>query len=405
MSDISCVDALPEGVPDEINSVTKQRWNLQDYILLLPFFLLFIGDFQLPIGDGVVTIPMGMVLVFPAIFWYLITGRLALSISSLLLAGVLFCGLLGFLFTPLASFSRSVVGALPVVFAALTIVFYERYPISQEKAVRYMLAGGVVLAIAVIILFVFSLGVSGDYYDQKLIIETPLGRSNYLAAFLLFLFALSVPRNIFTSILFLVAIFCTLSRGGVLALVMFFALIPFLRRKKVWILGVGVGAVVVVVWLLVAYLASDGIMEYVSTIFNLQDAELDSVFNRFQLWSFGVDIFSDYPVFGVGPNTFRTFVELAGDVENVWGVHNSVLLILLNYGIFGLIFYLIYLGVIYKNILLAEKLDDRFFYLRAVFLVLLVFGFYEPLVGSAAFEVLLALVFVLARARVRIIAN
>lgn len=399
MSNISYVDGPPDEVKDEINSIKRQRWNLRDYILLLPFFLLFIGDFQLPVGDGMVTIPMGIVLVFPAVFWYLITGRLALSISSLLLAGVLFCGLLGFLFTPLASFSRSVAGALPIVFAALIIVFYERYPVSQEKAVRYMLVGGAVLAVAVIILFVFSLGVSGDYYDQKLIIETPLGRSNYLAAFLLFLFALSVPRNIFISILFLVAIFCTLSRGGVLALVMFFTVIPFLRRRKAWVLGVGA----VLVWLLISYLASDGVMGYVSEIFSLQDTELDSVFNRFELWSFGFDIFSGSPVFGIGPNTFRTFVELASDVENVWGVHNSVLLMLLNYGVFGLIFYLTYLAVIYKNILLAEKMDGRFFYLRAVFLVLLVFGFYEPLVGSAAFEVLLALVFVLARSQARMI--
>lgn len=401
MPDISYVDGPTEDVKGESNSVTKQRWNLQDSLLLLPFFLLFIGDFQLPVGDSMVTIPMGMALVFPAVFWYLITGRLALSISSLLLAGVLFCGFLGFLFTPLASFSRSVAGALPIIFSALTIIVYERYPISQEKAVRYMLVGGAVLAVGVIILFVFSLGAQGDYYDQKLIIETPLGRSNYLAAFLLFLFALSIPGNIFISILFLVAIFCTLSRGGVLALMIFFAIIPFLRRRKTWILGAGA----VLAWLLIAYLASDGVMGYIAGIFNLQDTELDSVFNRFELWSFGFDIFSEYPVFGVGPNTFRTFVELASDVENVWGVHNSVLLIMLNYGILGLIFYLTYLAIIYRTILLAEKMDGRFFYLRAVFLVLLIFGFYEPLVGSAAFEVLLALVFVLARSQARIISR
>lgn len=398
MSDISNVDRPPKGLREERSSDAKQRWNLQDCILLLPFFLLFIGDFQLPVGDSNVTIPIGMALVFPAFFWYLITGNLKFSAASLLLACVLFCGLLGFIFTPTASFFRSVAGALPIVFSALTIIVYERFPVSQEKAVRYMLVGGAILAVAVIILFFFSLGVSGDYYDQKLIIETPLGRSNYLAAFLLFLFALSVPGNISISIVFLVAILCTLSRGGVLALMIFFAVVPFLRRGKVWILGCGV----VLAWLLVAFLAPDGVIGYISGIFNLQDAELDSVFNRFELWSFGFDIFSEHPIFGIGPNTFRTFVELTGDVENVWGVHNSVLLIILNYGVFGLIFYSAYLVIIYKNLLLAEKVDGRFFYLRAVFLVLLIFGFYEPLVGSAAFEVLLALVFVLARAQARI---
>lgn len=401
MSHITYADSLPAEIGNNINSVAKHGWDLHDCVMLMPFFLLFIGDFKLPLADSVITIPMSMAIVIPAIFWYFMTGKLVFSSASLLLFGIVFCGLLGFLFTPVAGFFRSVAGSLPITFAAATIIFYERYPVPHEKAIRYMLAGGVILAMAVVVLFIFSLGAAGDYYDQKLIIETPLGRSNYLAAFLLFLFALSVRKNIYISIFFLIAIFCTLSRGGVLALMMFFLIIPFLRRKKVWILGVGAVLLWLLLWLLLAYLATDGVMEYVSSVFNLQDTELDSVFNRFKLWAFGFDIFSDYPVFGVGPNTFRTFVELAGDIEDVWGVHNSVLLIVLNYGIFGFIFYSTYLIIIYKNIILAEESDSNFFYLRAVFLVLLVFGFYEPLVGSAAFEVLLALIFILARSQVR----
>lgn len=401
MSDPVCVDELCEAVKGEACPVAKKSWDIFHYILLLPFFLLFIGDFKLPVGESIVTIPMGMILIFPVVFWYFIAEKMSVSIAPMLLAGVLFCGSIGFLLTPLAAFSRSAAGVLPLVFAGLVMVMYGRCFISPEKAVHYMLAGGVVLAVAVIFLFVFSLGMSDDYYSQKLIIETPLGRSNYLAAFLLFLFALSVPRNIFLSIIFLIAIFCTLSRGGVLALAVFFLVIPFLRRKNIWILvagGVGLGVVIY-------SLVFAGLLESVVNIFDVQDAEFDSIFNRLSLWSFGFDIFLENPVFGIGPNTFRTFVELAGDVEDVWGVHNSILLILLNYGVFGLVFYSSYLFVIYKNISLAEEADDRFFYVRVVFLVLLVFGFYEPLVGSAAFEVLLALIFVLARSRVRTIAG
>lgn len=401
MSDTRNIDNRAGRLSDEGSANAKQRWNLQSYIFLLPFFLLFIGDFQLPVGKSVVTVPMGMVLVLPAFVWYLITRKLEFSGPSMLLVGVLLCGSLGFLFTPLASFLRSVVGALPIAFAALIIVVYEGHPVSQEKAVTCMLMGGLVLAVAVVILFFYSLGVQGDFYNKKLMIETPLGRSNYLAAFLLLLFALSLPRNIFISAIFLGAIFCTLSRGGVLALVMFLAIIPFLRRGKLCVLSFGVMSVC----FLVACLAPDVVVEYFSSILNLQGIGLDSVFNRFKLWSFGFDIFSEHPVFGIGPNTFRTFVELAGNVEDVWGAHNSVLLVVLNYGFFGLILYSAYLWIIYKNLLLAEAIDARFFYLRAVFLVLLVFGLYEPLVGSAAFEVMLALVFVLARSQILIDAD
>lgn len=399
MSDISHAVGRKGGLMDESDSVAKRWWNRKDFIFLLPFFLLFIGDFQLPVGASVVIIPMGMVFIAPVVFWHLIAGRLTFSAPSLLLTGVLFCGFLGFLLTPLASLSRSAAGALPIIFAALTIVAYEFYSVPQEKAVRCMLVGGVVLAIAVIFLFVLSLGELGGYYDRKLIIETPLGRSNYLAAFLIFLLALNISGNIFISIIFLIAIFCTLSRGGVLALMVFFVLIPLLRRIKVWVLGVGLLLALLIFYCLVF----NGFVSYIAGIFDLKEMPLDSVFNRFKLWSFGFDIFSANPVFGVGPNTFRTFVELAGNIENVWGVHNSILLLIINYGFFGLLFYLAYLVLIYRNIILAEKVDGKFFYLRVVFLALLIFGFYEPLVGSAAFEVLLALILVLARSQVRMI--
>lgn len=396
MSDILCVDGVFESVNGKKIFILKRCGGIRNFLMLLPFFLLFVGDFKLPVGVGSITVPLGMVIIVPAVFWSFIVGRIYLSAAQLLLVGVLLFGFFGALVTPEAGFSRSLVGSLPIVFSVLALIFYGINYLPSEDVVRYMLAGGVVMAVAVIILFLVSLGVSGDYYEQKLVIETPLGRSNYLAAFLIFLFALSVSRSIFVSLIFLVAIFCTLSRGGVLALGLFFMIIPLLRRG--WLLFFCV--VVVFFGCLIFFLAACGGTGYFLGIFNLQDSGLDSVLNRFELWSFGFDIFSDNTVFGIGPNTFRSFVELNGEIEDVWGVHNSILLLLLNYGVFGFIFYSAYIFVVYRSIVFAEKVDKRFFYLRAVFLVLMVFGFYEPLVGSSAFELLLVLTFVLSRSRV-----
>jgi O-antigen ligase len=391
-----CAGAVSEALKDKGNPTPDGLGGLWGLIVLLPFFLIFIGDFYLPVGSGQVTIPMGMVVVFPVVFLYFFAGRVAFSAASLLLAGVLFCGFSGMLVTPEAGFLRSFAGALPIIFSVLVLIFYEIYPVSYEAVVRCMLAGGVVLAVAVVILFLVSLGVSGGYYEQKLVIETPLGRSNYLAAFLVFLFALGFSRGSLISLVFLAAIFCTLSRGGVLALAVFFVLHRFLKKDGFWIFAAGM----VFVGVLVFFIAACGGWNF-SGVSGFQGGGLDSIFNRLELWSFGLDIFSRNPVFGVGPNTFRTFVELDGGIEDVWGVHNSILLLLLNYGVFGFIFYSAYIFLIYRSILLAEKIDERFFCLRAAFLVLMIFGLYEPLVGSAAFEVLLAMIFILSRSRTR----
>lgn len=383
------------------NSAKNYLGSIRDYILLVPFFLLFIGDLHLPVGEGDVTIPSGMIFISLILLWSFLAAQITLTGISLLLLGLLFCGGVGFLLTPEASFLRSTAGALPIVFAFLTIIAYEKFPIPQERAIKYMMAGGFFLAASVILLFIYSFGHIGDYYEQKLIIETPLGRSNYLAAFLIFIFALSLPRNIIISMTALVAIFCTMSRGGVLALIAFFVIFIFFRKRKIFFLMMGM----VFLGLMVASVIFFGGFNEIKESIDFQDLELESVVNRFNLWAFGADVFLQNPIFGVGPNTFRTFVEMAGNIEDVWGVHNSVLLILLNYGVLGLVFYVIYLIIIYKNIYMAEMLDKRFFYLRIGFLTLLVFGLYEPLIGSAAFELLLVFIFVLARSRIRMVAR
>lgn len=377
-----------------------QKLSVKDYILLLPFFLVFIGDFQIGVGTSSITVPMSMAIILPIFLGYLVAGKLKFSRVPLLLFGVLFCGLLGFLFTPAASFLRTIAGSLPVLFSMLTVMIYEQYQLPCERAIKYILVGSFTLAIAVIILFLISRSIAGGYYDQKLLIETPLGRSNYLAAFLLFAFALSLPVSTSASIVILVAIFCTLSRGGVLALILFFATSLLLRVRRLWFYGCCIGLLLISV-MLIFYSVPEDIIEYILQFLNLQDVDvnLDSVYSRLDLWSFGFDIFSENPVFGIGPNTFRTFIEMDGSIEDVWGVHNSLLLVLLNYGFFGLICYFAYIVIIYKQVLIAERKNSNMFYLRCVFLVLMFFGFYEPLVGSAAFEMLLVLTYILAKSQ------
>ncbi|MNV83999.1 hypothetical protein D3C71_1778430 [compost metagenome] len=69
---------------------------------------------------------------------------------------------------------------------------------------------------------------------------------------------------------------------------------------------------------------------------------------------------------------------------------------LLNYGLLGTGLYVLYIREIYVRLRRAEQTAPWFRYLRVAFVVLQVFGLFEPLVGSAAFEVLLAYMLILA---------
>lgn len=362
--------------------------------LLLPFMLLFIGDAQLPIGESKLTVPSAMFVLLPMLVVVGASGRLAIPRPALMLIGVVLFGAIGTALTAQALPARAAAGGLPLVFATIALCVYARQRVSREGAVTAMLVGGALLAVAIIALYIYGIGTEKDHYELKLLIETPLGRSNYLAAFLVFLVALSASRSLPLTALFALAILCTMSRGGLLALLLLFVAIPLARRGRLWMVGVAS----IALFAIVLWLAATGRVEILELFIDESDARFDSTVNRLLLWTHGVDLWVSQPLFGIGPNTFRSFVELGDGIEDVWGVHNSILLMLLNYGVAGAVLYAGYLGLIYTRLRQAECHDAGFTPLRAAFIVLLVFGLFEPLIGSAAFEMLLALLLVLAQA-------
>ncbi|PTW93526.1 hypothetical protein DBL07_20090 [Achromobacter mucicolens] len=373
---------------------TRLDLRIAFYVVLLPFFLVFLGDVQVPVGASTMTVPTGMFIILPLLVTLMMLPRIVIPTSALLLLGTVFFGAVGVAMTPESLYMRAGAGALPMFYAIGTLIFYAQIHqfIKQEWIVRMMLAGGAVLAIAVIVLFCVAVFSPGDYYARKLFIATPLGRSNYLAAFLVFLFALACAKMRVMRWLFALAIFCTMSRGGVIVFALFLLALQMDRKRLLWLVWV----VPVVAFISAILFFSIDIENHLREYSGPFASELSSVVNRLLLWSFSFDLWLQHPWFGIGPNTFRTFVELNHGIEDVWGTHNSILQLLLNYGLFGAILYGWYLRVIYRQLLRAEQSSPWFRYLRVVFVVLLVFSLFEPLVGSAAFEVLLAFMLVLA---------
>lgn len=362
-------------------------------VMLLPFFLLFVGDAQIPIGASAATIPLGILLLTPLLVFRTAAGAISLSKAAILLLLILLAGGMGTLMTPQAQGVRAVAAALPLLFALIAVLAYSTARLSSSRMISWMLAGGIVLAVWVIFLGLPNLGAEGDYYEEKLRVETFLGRSNYLAAFLIFLVGLSWPRSRGLALLFAFAVVCTMSRGGIAILGLFVCALALTKRGKLWVVGwLGLLAMLTTIGFFILFEA-----EVITFFIDSSDSRLDSTLNRLMLWNFGLELWMSQPLLGIGPNTFRTFVESSNDVEDVWGVHNSILLMLLNYGIVGTAIYALYLREIYRALQHAELVDPRFQSIRAAFVVLLVFSLFEPLVGSGAFEFLLALILVLAK--------
>lgn len=374
----------------------SSRYDVQAgvFLILLPFFLLFVGDLQVPVGESTMTVPMGMFIVFPLLLLCLALARIVIPSSVVLLIGTLFFGMVGLVLTPEGSLLRAAAGTLPLLYAICILMVYAQFYryIALNRAVVMMLAGGVVLAVVAIILFVVAVTSPGGYDEQKLLIETPLGRSNYLAAFLIFLFALAMAKQRALAWLFALAVFCTMSRGGALMFLLYIVALQMAKWRMLWLVWAGP----LLLFFAATFLISADHQHVLAELAGPYQGEVLSIINRLLLWSFGLDLWIQHPLFGIGPNTFRTFVELNPGVENVWGAHNSIIQMLLNYGLFGTSLYVLYIREIYVRLRHAELTAPWFRYLRVAFVVLQVFGLFEPLVGSAAFEVLLAYMLILA---------
>ena len=86
-------------------------------------------------------------------------------------------------------------------------------------------------------------------------------------------------------------------------------------------------------------------------------------------------------------------IEGSPDLEDVWGPHNAVLTLWLNYGIVGLVAYCAYIGCLLWAVGRARRVRRETDQVLVALLALLFFSMFEPLVGSASFEVLLAVVY------------
>jgi O-antigen ligase len=185
----------------------------------------------------------------------------------------------------------------------------------------------------------------------------------------------------------LIGLILSYSRGAWLALVVG-ALSSWLIQKKLLIAGY-IAAILIMVGSLFWIKANDRYLEYApdyrTTIFHVNFREhLTSTYQlkdlsteeRFYRWVAGIRMIKDKPFTGYGPNTFyynykpyavpafRTYVS---DNKDHSTVHNYFLLVTIEQGIPGLIFFLILIGaILYYSQHLYKRVQDEFYKTIAV---------------------------------------
>jgi len=276
---------------------------------------------------------------------------------------------------------------LPLVVQVLTYITFKniRY---RSIFVDLIFFSGFALAIWIIVLYLSHLNIGGDFQARKLEIETPLGRSNYLAAYLVFIAALASFKRPALLPILVFSIFMTMSRGAFFALAfVFLSRLSFSHSKKSKLFPLSLILAACVVLIIGLHFSNS----YTQTPHGV----LQTIYNRFFLWGFSFHELSEnflHFLLGIGPNGFKTAIEQAPGVEQVVDPHNGFLIIWLNYGISGLILYCLFLIFGYRRIRQAVIFDPEMKGILLGIQAMMLYSFYETIIATVAFDMFFVLI-------------
>jgi O-antigen ligase len=387
--------ALGGAGPRALESAELQRALAWSSVVLL-----YVGEMRVPVQQSELYLPAAVVPLAALAALRARGGTLRMPSPAWALAGVLAAAAVATAASEWVGPRRGAAATVPVAVAMLGVVALAGVD-DLARVVRSAVAwGGALLSAWVLALAAVGLADALSWPDWKQAIETPLGRSNFLAAFLLFFVATVWGRSRGLVALGVLAMVCTLSRGGLIALVLFLLLQRLARvpgraeRAAVAVIVAGLLAVAAASWPRGEARAPlrpefDGSLPAAAVHALASPA---SVANRVRLWQAAHTMIADSPWLGAGPNGFRSRVELDRTLEDVWGPHNAVMLLWLNYGLAGLAAYLAWLLAVLRAV---DRARARAGGAQAcawppALHALLAFALIEPLVGSASFELLLA---------------
>jgi len=351
-------------------------------VFFLSIAAIFLGNVHLPY-----TVPLSMLI---SMLFVLRMSRLKPSLPSVLLLCVLLPGLLNLLLAGYVDTQRDWFIYLPLCYALFVVSFAGGF--SYDEKFQYaVLIGTLILCVWIFFAVSWGFGDGTGYYALKLHAETPLGRSNYLAVFIGFALLVSTFWSGWASLLLIPALLLTLSRTGI-ALVLVFLLIRFMRSRRYWRLAL----VMALAFVGASYYFADQIYDFLD--YELHGAlSPDSVKVRWTAWVATLELIARNPWFGVPRSFYKDALDVAAPGKDLWDPHNSVLHVLVSFGVIGLMFYGAYIAIVYREIYRAG-LTDRFW--RGVswgYSLVLVWSLFEPILLTPAIELLQAHLLIMAR--------
>lgn len=218
------------------------------------------------------------------------------------------------------------------------------------------------------------------FYAQKNLARNALGRSNYIAVFLVFAITVALfLRKWVVATIVGIALVLTQSRTGVAAAAVGAPLMLFAHTKNFkvsWLLSAGGIAVFVAALILVTQ------YDHLPT----------SVTARLGLVQQSFGPIADHWLLGAP----RSAIMAEHDLGLLWSPHNSVASLLLNFGVLGVALYAGYVSLALREFSLLGKSSSLWAGVFYAFLLLFAWSLVEIIVMTPAFEILLASLFAMA---------
>jgi hypothetical protein len=224
------------------------------------------------------------------------------------------------------------------------------------------------------------------YYEFKNRVRSPLGKSNYLAVVFVFLFNVMVYQRSWWSLLFAGLVLLTVSRSGMAFLLM--SVFFWIAHMRGWLRAAIVGAGSAALAASVVILGVGD--QYLRTI-----AGLETVVARLWFQRAAFEPIAVHPL--IGAPRSEVIREFAYPLS--WHPHNSILHLLVLFGVLGTIGYLAYAGLVLKAAAIHARQSRVWSGITAGVAITLLWSLVEIVDLTPAFELLMAGIYCAARGR------
>ena len=267
------------------------------------------------------------------------------------------------------------------------LIAYNGAKTNSKISSKFVVFWGLILVVQVLLTFV---RINFSYFDlgYKSSMSIPVGSSNGIGAYLapilfLFLFGVKTEKTvkIIISVLFIVAIILTRSRGGVVCVLVTYIIYQVLIKHKInvfYIILILLCTVSILIFLLEIPEVELFFMGFVASDEAIDANNLSS--GRVDLIEFEIARWLKHPLFGNG--------MIFNDTTTLSGAHNFIVDLLAQGGLVGLLSYVIPLIIVIRVAYKYKNVENIKGWLLLI-IALLVYGMFEANMFTYANELLL----------------